>query len=71
MKINQLSFAILAVILVISSCKKPPEASFTHSSDSYEEGDGDRRLPDCWRHRRDGEGSAGRDRQESESERED
>jgi len=36
MTLKQLSFAILALILMISSCKKPPEASFTHSSDSYE-----------------------------------
>ncbi len=36
MKVKQLPLAIIAVILMFSACKKPPEASFTHSSDSYE-----------------------------------
>ncbi|MBL7113018.1 MAG: PKD domain-containing protein [Bacteroidales bacterium] len=39
MKVKQLPLAIIAVILMFSACKKPPEASFTHSSDNYEEGD--------------------------------
>ena len=39
MQIKKLSLAILSVILILSACKKPPEASFTHTSDSYEEGD--------------------------------
>jgi PKD repeat protein len=39
MKKSLLPFTIMAVILMISACKNPPEASFTHNSDSYEEGD--------------------------------